>query len=83
MKWVSVKDRLPEDEQKVIFYIMDCNWSFCGYFLKHPYKSSRRFTPSDKDVFFDELSNWWSVHDVDKSYPVTHWMPAPKPPMDS
>ncbi len=64
-KWISVKDRLPEDDQSVLMYEMgqtglpligwfEVNADVPGFYIAHSFQNAR-------------------VH-------VTHWMPLPEPP---
>ncbi len=45
--WISVEDRLPDDEQNVIFYVKDRNDSFCGVFT------------TEKNRFSENLDLYW------------------------
>lgn len=72
-KWISVKDRLPEVEKRVLVFRSnyegdDYNKIHVG-FLQH------------KDGFY---GSQWGLLD-DDLFPhtlVTHWMPLPNPPED-
>jgi hypothetical protein len=79
MKWISVKDRLPEDHKKIIVYGRSKNeWEVSeGWFEKNhkgswPYK----LPIADRWIMYldqccrDEL--FWDE--------VTHWMPLPMGP---
>ena len=64
MEWISVKDRLPEEQQYIIFYINDN-----GLFLE-----DRIATGIYEDgQFCDDHGFNWGLE-------TTHWMPLPKPP---
>ena len=63
--WISVEDRLPEDEQEVLYYR-------CAYFAYGFYKASGSWidlTMRDRD---GEPHEYYSG--------VTHWLPLPAPP---
>ena len=85
--WVSVKDRLPEENEAV-----NIVWR-----NTHPvtyYKHVKNIPFVATGVYFGGSWYWWSsvVQDVlaeygildmdlmDQSIEVTHWMPLPKPP---
>lgn len=79
-EWVSVKDRLPEEEQDVVFAsFYFWSWSqtaeldsiVSGYFRKggfHPYTSGL------------EASNYDGGASIYLNMSPTHWMPLPDPP---
>jgi len=69
MNWISVKDRLPEDEKGCIYSkgvlavdIEDGIIFFATYVKK--------------------FNSWHDYHEAPKGKidPITHWMPLPKPP---
>lgn len=68
--WISVKDRLPEDGQKVLAY----------------YNNVCRVLDKRIDNFETEILRYFSHEDkwIDKLYDdyvnVTHWRPLPGPP---
>lgn len=72
MKWISVKDGLPENTGAylcvVTGYMMD------GKLHKHnPCVIPCWFRP-DSDVWFSLLSEMW------QGIEITHWQPLPEPP---
>ena len=69
MNWISVKDRLPDDEEAVLIY-----WGFdFGKGLEgEEYYAIAQYICS-------EPKPYWSEHDKDTMV-VTHWMPLPEPP---
>ena len=68
-EWISVKDRLPEPGQKVIFYVSEREESFAGSYVVDDYRS----TMSGK--FRENLDWWWFDEE-----PITHWMPLAEAP---
>lgn len=71
--WVSVKDRMPENEEIVIGYTPCDGYMFIGFC--RTYKS-----------YTYEWSDWniiTSMRSTKKNTKkVTHWMPLPKPPKE-
>lgn len=81
MDWISVKDRLPEDDENIKFY--DNNGLKIAPFLVF-----------DGDIFIcprlkayqklnalrlDNINEWiWYQH-----LWITHWMPLPEPPKEA
>lgn len=70
-EWISVKDRLPEDDERVII----CATIIVG----DPYAThstvrrgieTTKFISGKDGHYFCTLANWH----------VTHWMPLPEPP---
>lgn len=65
MNWISVKDRLPEDEEAVLVYYRfddESKMSFYGiltYYVDEPYPH-------------------WQHEGI--GLKITHWMPLPEPP---
>lgn len=73
MKWISVKDQLPEDGQDVLIFIDD----FCiAQYIFTPAKTTGRkhikHHPEKR-----EFDVQWRIFDAED---VTHWMPLPEPP---
>lgn len=70
MKWISVKDKLPEEQKEVFVYAPDCDiigQALVGVFFA-------------KEKGFESS---WTVYDFGVSKldeKVTHWMPRPEPP---
>lgn len=63
-KWINVNDKLPDDQQPIIFYVKDRDQCFCGYLdydPKHP-------------KFRENIDDWWFDDEE-----ITHWMPLPEP----
>lgn len=68
--WVSVKERLPEDDQIVIVFCPDWDRSRVGYYCKdNDFQSGWILLEGGKYGFAD--------------WPVTHWMPLPPPPTEA
>jgi hypothetical protein len=68
MKWISVKDRLPEEKDTVLIYIPHPN---CYY----RYPEKRMFVATFKN------NNFFS-HYSDQFIEISHWMPLPPKPDD-
>ena len=72
MEWISVKDRLPEFEEKCLAY----------YFPKSPVMEGRiigilrRIDAPDKKM----LRGLTDANQFTMAAEVTHWMPLPEPP---
>lgn len=65
-KWISVKDRLPEqtDPAKKVLFITKTDGVFIGCYYKA--------------TAYDQFNGWYSMCvRIDN---VTHWMPLPEPP---
>lgn len=65
-KWISVKDKLPEDKNKLLIFESD-NIEI------------GRYNPSKKRFELFEL-DYFGGMDWCKDEYVTHWMPLPEPP---
>lgn len=67
-EWISVKDRLPEDDREVLaYYGFDNGDGYCGI----------RFPGVLTYLAFDTQPHW--QHES-SGLRVTHWMPLPEPP---
>lgn len=66
-KWISVKERLPENEQIVIGYTPCDGFMFVGYYVKNC---------NWKQWYI--ITAMRSTKCMNKR--VTHWMPLPEPP---
>ncbi len=76
MEWISVEDRLPEEED--VFFVMIHDGSD---FVATPGVSWW----SPDGVFIEtgeECGPYWEIEDDYESYKVTHWMLIPEPPKD-
>lgn len=68
MEWISVKDRLPDDEKPVLAY----------YGFKHDkVESDMRFIGTLTYFSFDPVPHW--QYESTGIF-VTQWMPLPEPP---
>lgn len=82
MKWISVKDRLPNKDMSVLAYntgISIYSWGF----QRHKYIDIEFWHNKDK-MFCLCVQDWTTgffrkVRHVNK---ITHWMPLPKPPKE-
>ena len=80
-EWISVKDRLPEENGRYLCYIVDGN----GYQRMLCFALNLE-TVDDYDFYHQ---NYAGFYDYDSEYgyfeytDVTHWMPLPEPPFAS
>ena len=65
MEWISVKERLPEDEQEVLY--------FCSIGIEKGKYKNCCFMLLGIDAF--SHFTW-----IKERYAVTHWQPLPDPP---
>ena len=72
-RWISVKDRLPENEQMVIGYTPVDGYMFIGF-----HKTEVAFGYDWSSWFI--ITSMRSTKTVTKK--VTHWMPLPEPPKE-
>ena len=70
MEWISVKDRLPEENETVL--LSDGEYVYCG-----GYGMVRN--PREKELMFYG-DNFGYDGDIGPSPETTHWMPLPDPP---
>ena len=71
MEWISVDDRLPDYDERVI---LNGTYSFTkGHVEKFVSERCRKQTDSSGEVY---RQNMTCIGDVS----VTHWMPLPEPP---
>ena len=82
MKWINVKDKLPEYEETVLLY----------YEIKGKKQLGRHYHSSEENIKCFEIGRLTSITSAklystlnweDRSYnPITptHWMPLPEPP---
>ena len=76
MKWISVEDRLPEKNKKVLIWIegysahSGMHWTRKGYWLC-PWHGDRW-----AEAFMDKACEHLDMGFAE----VTHWMPLPEPP---
>ena len=81
MEWISVKDRLPEEREKVIILLLD-GQIFRAEIRKRELLPEWWYYYAADCIDMDELGymypneggNWWYGN------PVTHWMPLPELP---
>lgn len=65
-EWISVEDRLPEDDEKVLVCAYNSKLKFSTISID---KYSNRIKWGKFSVLYD--AHLWSI---------THWMPLPEPP---
>ena len=80
-EWISVKDRLPEEDGSYLVVI--------NYFGNHQSINVRSFAKAGETVNEYDLAgekNVWYRYDSEYGYistdSVTHWMPLPNPPKE-
>ena len=71
MKWIAVKDKLPEDQTEVLVYYRSRNELLRNSDMEYKINAGMYF----------ETDNYWNIDtsDWDNETP-THWMPLPEPP---
>jgi hypothetical protein len=68
MEWISVNDRLPEEDEDVLVMTAEGKFASGGMHV----------------ASLDEDGVWYPSHGDGWEFPdVTHWMPLPKPPESS
>ena len=68
MKWISVKDRLPELNQPVLVFAPTEDENYLVDYIHS---------------FLDGNPLWnWCVNVENNQQTVTHWMPLPEPPKE-
>lgn len=72
-KWISVKDRLPEEGQRVLLYN---SLEYVSIVMAHWYSSSQR--PFFDHVTIDDIHMTFALEDNKHLY----WMPLPAPPKE-
>lgn len=78
MKWINVKDRLPEDSHPLKSYLIVVKWrdenisdnQWKSYTTTGIFNEHQGLFLTDEECLIEESPN-----DV-----VTHWMPLPEPP---
>ena len=71
-KWISVKDRLPEDDVDVIAYAVSNNGGYTIVVTFHTHK-----------LYGLNIEGWASPWQYFSShYTITHWMSLPEPPKE-
>lgn len=72
-QWISVKDRLPEEGQRVLLYN---SLEYVSIVMAHWYSSSQR--PFFDHVTIDDIHMTFALEDNKHLY----WMPLPAPPKE-
>lgn len=73
MEWISVKDRLPESQQCVLFVQSGSSDVFSG-----TYKSNYDYADWSETCNCGGICNESLFYQTE----ITHWMPLPTPPID-
>jgi len=75
MEWISIKDRLPEENTWVLCFLPHCGFSvnmiFSLKFFYHTYSLNGEI---QKIPMFENVDRGWRVEDI------THWMKLPEAP---
>ena len=66
-EWISVKDRLPEIDKKVLVCDIDVE--------DEPVIHTYELSIDEDGYFWSDEGGWWIDFEC-----VTHWMPLPEPP---
>lgn len=84
-EWISVKDRLPEEEKDVLILVKETDntfgtghpdvyyWQFVGWMIDGCWETV--YCHGNRAIA-EENARGGSVHEV------THWMPLPEPPKE-
>jgi Protein of unknown function (DUF551) len=75
-EWISVKDRLPEDGQDILYVVRDRGSEPYVMRGSRAYEAGTGYWWCDEDGEFDESGNEPGFSTV------THWMPLPEPPKE-
>lgn len=71
-KWISVKERLPEDDVNVIVYAVSNNGGYTIVVTFHTHT-----------LYGLNIEGWASPWQYfTRNYTITHWMPLPEPPKE-
>ena len=89
-KWISVKDRLPEDELSFCTRYLVVIRTHGGLLPKEYFESiefasfMRASRKSNKNQFDEGNTAYWEFNGNEQSIPfeVTHWMPFPELPKE-
>lgn len=76
--WISVKERLPIDNQFVLGYTPIDGYVFIGFYRKDP--MNERYHGTKRREWYI-ITSMRSTQKVTKR--VTHWMPLPDPPKNT
>lgn len=77
-KWISVKDRLPENQNPVVVFVPPHVDNDKGTFLG--YVGMAYFTRLGEEFWCGTDGNLYGA--IGMIYPPTHWMPLPEPPKE-
>lgn len=72
-QWISVKERLPEDDDPIVVTNNIKSWKGHYWLVR-----GIRLDPNKPDIKYGEYCAWNSFN---KIWGVTHWMPLPEPPV--
>lgn len=76
-EWISVNDRMPSESDRYLIYSQrsEHRHNLAAYDYPYPCCKSNIAYYNVHDNFWK-----WSSFNQDLPFPVTHWMPLPKPP---
>lgn len=85
--WISVKDRLPEEEQDVLMYTSEIEIYGRHKEKKHLQHDIYRGYYEDGQWLTSYCYGCEYIYKMNEKYPnelieVTHWMPLPEPPKE-
>lgn len=69
-EWISVKDRLPDEDGEVLIYMPNEDWEELIAIVPFSVEHKKFYSYSDEVAIDQELKR------------ITHWMPLPEPPKE-
>ena len=80
MEWISVKDRLPEDNKNIICYIKNPVQGDLEVFEGSISHESGYQSTTYWNVHYSLTTGYYEATEHEVTAAVTHWMPLPEPP---
>lgn len=89
MKWISVKDRLPDKEGRYLVYVEEFNsaslngFSYYVILTKFEKRITHKVEENDRIICTLSKKMDFFVNEYDRDIKVTHWMPLPEDPKEN